>query len=436
MKILHASILGTLATAPLAAQTFADDFNNDTSGLYSIVQTADAAATFGFDYSTLGIPSAPNTPDSTTLGLKLEANVVSGAANAITLHTIVPATGTYVVKFDAWINANGPFPGGGGGSTEYLTCGVGGDGATVNLGTATGTGTGGWFMVDGEGGSSRDYRGYKNAGEQFAESGQFAAGLSSAGGGAHNNSDPYYAQFGGIDVGALQGGLFAQQTGSTNVGSGGFAWHEMEMRVVSNGGTGGATSVGWYIDGLRIATLDAGIGSSFVTDGAVTLGYSDIFASLSDNPALSFGLFDNLRFGTLAEATSFGAGCPGTGGTPTLTAANTPELGAVLQLDVANLDASVPLEVMVVGFSNTSGPLGPLPINLAIAGFGATCELLISNDLLFPFVAAGSSDSWPLPISDDPQILGYHLFFQLGSVDSTAPGGLAFSNGVDITIGL
>ena len=34
-------------------------------------------------------------------------------------------TGDYQVKFDMWINANGPFPGGGGGSTEFFTAGVG-----------------------------------------------------------------------------------------------------------------------------------------------------------------------------------------------------------------------------------------------------------------------------------------------------------------------
>ncbi|MEZ6037026.1 MAG: hypothetical protein R3F29_06065 [Planctomycetota bacterium] len=434
MKILHATALGLLST-PLAAQAFADDFNADTSGLYNIAQTADAAATFAFDYSALGIPSAPSTTDGSTLGLKLEANLASVAAHAITLHTLVTMTGTYVVKFDAWINANGPFPGGGAGSTEYLTCGVGGDGSTVNRGGATGVG--GWFAADGEGGSTRDYRGYKNAGEQFAESGQFAAGLSSVSGGAHNNSDPYYAAFGGVDVGALpQGSLFAQQNGTTAVGSFGFAWHQIEMRVVANGGTGGATSVGWYIDGLRVATLDAGIGSTFSTDGSVTLGYMDIFTSVSDNSALSFGLIDNLVIGTLAQANAFGAGCAGTAGTPDLTANNSPSLGTTFQMAAANLDASTPIEIMIAGFSDTNGPLGPLPIDLSAIGFGAGCSLLVGNDVLFPFFGTGGSGTFDLPLPQNALFLGYQLYFQVSSFDSTAAGSLVFSNGLATVLGL
>lgn len=433
-NILHAAVLGALVTTSLEAQTYTDDFNADTSALYSIAQSSDAFATFAFDYSALGIPSAPNTTDGSTLGLKMEANVTSGAAHGITLHSLVTFTGTYVVKFDAWVNANGPFPGGGAGSTEFLTMGVGGDGATNNLGS---TGAGGWFAVTGEGGSSRDYRGYKDAAEQFAESGQFNAGNSSAGGGAHNGSDPYYAQFGGIDVGALpQGSLFAQQTGISGVGSFGFAWHEVEMRVVSDGGTGGATSVSWWVDGLQIATLDAGIGSAFGTDGAVTIGYMDVFSSISDNAALSFGLVDNLRVGTLATASNFGAGCAGVAGVPALTAANTPELGGTLQLDVTNLDPAMPIAAMVVGFSNTTSTLGALPFNLAAAGFGAACDLYVSPDAIQGFAASAGSGSYNLSIPSSSIYLGINVYFQCGSIDATAVGGFTVSDAVEAQIGL
>lgn len=433
-KLLQTAAIGSLLSTSLVAQTFSDDFNANTAPLYTITQTPDAVATFAFDYSTLGIPVAPNTTDGTTLGLKMEANVTSGTANAITLHSIVPFSGTYVVKFDAWINANGPFPAGGGGSTEFLTMGVGGDSATTNI---SGVGSGGWFAATGEGGSSRDYRAYKNGGEQFAESGQWNAGNSSAGGGAHNASDPYYAQFGGVDVGALvQGALYVQQNGVSQTGSFGFAWHEIEMRVLPTAGTAGATTVSWYIDGLQIATLDAGIGSSFVTDGAVTLGYMDTFTSISDNPALSFGLIDNLRVGTLATATTFGAGCAGVAGVPDLTAANTPELGETFQLDATNLDPALPLGVMVVGFSNTTWSLGALPYNLQGAGFGAGCELLVSPDALQAFPAAAGSGSYGLPIPQGAQFLGIDLYFQVASLDTVAVGGITVGNAVASTIGL
>jgi hypothetical protein len=196
------------------------------------------------------------------------------------------------------MNVNGPFPGGGAGSTEFLTAGVGGDGLTVNRGGASGSG--GWTAVTSDGGSSREYRMYKSAGEQFAESGQFAAGSSSAPGGAHNASDPYYAGFGDVDVASLpvQGvnnGGPAQQDGRTQTGSFGMEWHEITLIVDADGGTGGAASMEWLIDGLSIGTLDAGIGSAFDTDGSVTIGYMGVFSSVSDNAFLSFGLVDNLR---------------------------------------------------------------------------------------------------------------------------------------------
>jgi hypothetical protein len=431
-NILHAAVIGTLFSTTLCAQ-YVDDFNADTSGLYVITQTADAQATFVFDYGSLGIPLAPNTTDGTTLGLKMEANIVSGSVNAVTLHTIVPFSGNYVVKFDAWVNANGPFPLGGGGSTEFLTMGVGGDGATTNLGITGGTGSGGWFAASGEGGSLRDYRGFKNGGEQFAESGQFNAGLLSApGGGAHNSSDPYYSQFGSVDGGALvQGAIYPQQNGVSGVGSFGFAWHEVEMRVVADGGTAGANSVSWWVDGLQISTLDAGIGSVFTTDGFVTLGYMDIFSSLSDNSALSFGLIDNLRIGTLATATSYGTGCTGVAGIPQVTAVNTPEIGNTLQIDAINLDPALPVSVMVLGLNSVAPPF-----NLQLIGFGAGCELLVTPDAFQSFPAAAGSGSYTFAIPQSNPLLGFQLFFQCGSLDTVAPGGLVVSNAIATTIGL
>ena len=299
MKIRIAPVLAAVTCAALtSAQAqilFSDDFNAAGSAAnYNAATLGQTAVTYAFDYSTLGIPVAPNTTDASTLGVKFEANISSAAAAGVTLHTIQQFTGSYSVRFDAWINANGPFPGGGTGSTEFLTSGVGGDGITVNrVGVA---GSGGYFAADGEGGSGIDYRLYKAITLQDPASLQYAAGSQST---ARNATDPYYAAFGGIDVatlpvqGANNGGP-AQQTGTTLTGSFGFAWHEVELLVNATGGTGGASAVTWFIDGVRIGTLDAGIGTTFPSDGSVTIGYADPFASVSDNASLSFGLIDNL----------------------------------------------------------------------------------------------------------------------------------------------
>ena len=303
-RLLVLLIAISIATTARGQELFSDDFNTDSSANYTTTATsADTDVQFGFDYSVLGIPVAPSTTDATTLGLRLAANLTEpGAPEAVTLSTVIQFSGNYSVSFDAWINASSRFPGGGAGSTEYITGGLGGDGVTANLGGASGSGA--WIAVSGDGGSTRDYRMYKNDSEQFAESGQFAAGSSSAGGGAHNNNDPYYASFGNVNVGGLPvQGEIPQQSGSTAAGSFGFAWHRVELVVDPTGGSGGTAAVTWLIDGLRIGTLDAGQGATFQTDGSASVGIMDIFSSVSDSAQLSFGLIDNLLVEVAQTAT-------------------------------------------------------------------------------------------------------------------------------------
>jgi hypothetical protein len=290
---------------------FEDDFDVDTSASWTILQSsADTAATFAWDYSALDIPPAPNS-DGTTFGLKLEANMaLPGTIESITvLPTGESYSGNYLLRFDMWMNVNGPLPGGGTGSTEFLTAGLGHDSVTNNFHTGTSgtsTGAGGWFAVSGEGGSTRDFRAYKNNFEQFAESGQFAASTSSAGGGAHNNTTAYYATtFPGNAPPVQQQIDFPQQTGTAAAGTPAFGWYQVEVRRTG-------TRVRWSINGLRIAELDQNIGTTvFALDGNIAIGYLDPFTSVSDNPALSFGVIDNVRVYLEAAQCETGACCDG-----------------------------------------------------------------------------------------------------------------------------
>ncbi len=429
-RLLHAAALTAACASVANAQIVSDDFDTDTSASYIVASTGDAFATFLFDYSSMGIPPAPNTTGGTTLGVKFEANITAGAANAVTLHTVQTYTGDRVIRFDAWVNANGPFPGGGTGSTEFITCGAGGDGSTPNIG---GSGTGAWFAATGEGGSSRDYRGYKDGSEQFAESGQFFAGSSSAGGGAHNASDPYYAQFGSIDVGALpvQGaaaaGGFPQQTGISQPGSFGFEWHEVEIVIDVDGGTGGAPLVTWSVDGLAIAALDAGIGAPFASDGSVTVGYMDIFSSISDNAALSFGLIDNLRIGTAGASSIYGTNPPHPAfGTANLVPVTDPSIGDVGAFDLSYAASGAEPGLLVIGTTP-----------LALPFLGATA--LVSPPLLdVNFVTSPPTTSFSFPIPNNTNLVGAQLFLQAVVVDVVNPmtaSGLVFSDGLDWTIG-
>ncbi len=310
--VLHCFAVGALlcSAQPVTAAVFTDDFNSTASaGSYTVVtSSADTSVIFGFDYSALNIPVAPNTTDGSTLGLRMAANISAPAdRQAVTLQTNENWTGNYRVRFDLWMNANGPFPGGGAGSTEFITAGVGGDRTTVNLDPLTGSG--GWTAASGEGGASQDFRMYKGSTSQGFASGQFRATDIPNEPPPQDGGNPYYNQFGGIDVGPIQGSLDAAQTGVTASGSIGFAWQEVELLVDPTGGTGGEALVTWSISGLEIGGLDAGLGA-FVSDGAVTIGYMDTFTSVSGNPTFSFGLVDNLRIENVPEPSSllFGLG--------------------------------------------------------------------------------------------------------------------------------
>ncbi len=260
---------------------FSDDFNTDTSANYDVIfSSADAEVNFAWDYSAMGIPAAPN--GTGTLGVMFKANMVSpGATESVTITPIGEQFGgDYKLTFDMWVNANGPFPGGGTGSTEFITAGIGYDGVTPNVGG--GTGSGAWFAACGEGGSSRDYRGYKFGNEQFVASGQYLVG-------SNNNLDAgIAAYFPGLAPPAWQVTNYAQQSGTLSNGSVGFAWREIE--IVRLGDT-----VTWTLDGLPICKLDATVGTPFPLTGSISLGYADLFTSVSDNIDLSFGIIDNVK---------------------------------------------------------------------------------------------------------------------------------------------
>ena len=87
--------------------------------------------TFVFDYGALGIPEAPNSTGGGQTGVRMRANnPPAGVAGGTSAVQIVPIglgrnlTGIdYRVTYDLWMNANGPLPGGGTGSTEAFMVG-------------------------------------------------------------------------------------------------------------------------------------------------------------------------------------------------------------------------------------------------------------------------------------------------------------------------
>ena len=297
--VIVSNAWGTAESAPVLVaamlpplQTlFADNFDVNTAANWVTNRSStDTRVTFNYNYAPDGIPAAPNATGGTTRGVKFEANLVTGVAAALNISPVGQSfTGDYRLRFDLWLNANGPFPGGGVGSTEHFTAGLGTTGNQLHWTGAGGGASGHWFVVDGEGGSGDttttsvpDYGAASGTTIFGATTGVYAAG---AGTDSRGNGNAYYtAQFPAVSAPALQQANHAQQTGAIAAGSVGFAWRDVILAKTGN-------TVEWFIDGLKIATIS----NATFTANNIFLGYWDSYASVSDNAALSFGLADNVR---------------------------------------------------------------------------------------------------------------------------------------------
>src|SRR5262245_44940820 len=135
-KIPHspsiASLSAALAIAMLSldakaqTQIFFENFDIDHSLDNTWVTNATAQGynpvNLFFDYGTVGIPSAPHSTNGTTRGLKLQANLDPAVQFFPAGSSMSPAgfsiTANFEMRWDWWLNFNGPLNAGGAGSTQ------------------------------------------------------------------------------------------------------------------------------------------------------------------------------------------------------------------------------------------------------------------------------------------------------------------------------
>ena len=285
------SVVASLTVYPPQAVVFSDDFDSNTSANWVTNESsADNSVVFNYNYANDGIASAPHSSGGTTKGVRFQANLTAAVVAAINISPVGQSfAGDYRLHFDMWINTDGPFPGGGSGSTEFLTAGIGTTGHNVQWTGSPTTADGYWFSVDAEGGvsgtstTSGDYLGYIGTAGQQPSAGIYYAGTDTT---AHDNANPYYLAGypGGQSAPALQQSTYGNQTGALALGTVGFTWHDV---IVSRKGS----VVDWAIDGIKVSTIS----NATFTANNVFIGFWDPFASLSANNAESFGLVDNVR---------------------------------------------------------------------------------------------------------------------------------------------
>jgi len=291
-NILVSSLAAALALPAISfgAVMFSENFDVDPTANWTLNGgPSDEAANFFFDYSTVGIPSAPGSVGGTTRGMKLQANQANGIFSGASASPNGQSfQGDYIVQFDWWGNFNGPFPVGGSGSTQMSTFGVGTSGTVVQW--PGGTQDSIWFGGTVDGNSASDWRAYSpTAPTRYVDTapGIYAAGAVA---GSTNGSNAYYAGFGSNAAPAAQLLLFPQQTGTTGVGSAGMEWHQVE--IAKMGG-----SVTWRVGGVLIATVP--VADDTAAGGTnIFFGHSDTNLTSSTDPndgALLFTLIDNIR---------------------------------------------------------------------------------------------------------------------------------------------
>lgn len=303
------SIAVLLGLASASYALYVQDFEVDSTANWTVnagpsVNVAD----FFFDYSTVGIPSAPS--GLGTRGLKLQANLNPNIAGGLTGPPIASSpngtyaaggvfggltvspnglnlTGDYVLRFDWWANYNGPVNGGGNGTTQVSQFGIGTAGnLTQWIGAASKESV--FFAATLDGGSASDFRAYSSAAPT-----SYAAGnpVYAAPGGAINNSNAYYhVPFPpGATAPASQLALFPLQTGATDGGVTSFRWHDVEIEKAGNLAT-------WKVNGTLIATVD--LNTVTLGGGNILFGHSDTNTAASideTHPQLLFTLIDNIR---------------------------------------------------------------------------------------------------------------------------------------------
>lgn len=284
------SRVASLTIHPPQTVVFTDNFDANTAANWTVnMSSTDTRVTFNYDYAADGIPSAPHATIGTTRGVKFEANLANGVTAALSISPIGQSfAGDYRLHFDMWINANGPFPLGGTGSSQFVTGGLGTAGNRVQWTGAGSTADGCWFAVDGEGqagdtSTTSDFNAYLATTLQGVATGVYAAGTDSN---ARGNANAYYTTAfpGGQTAPAWQQANYPQQTGALAAGAVGFAWRDV---IIARRGN----VIEWSVDGVKLATVT----NATLTASNVFVGYWDPFTSLSDNDALSFGVVDNVR---------------------------------------------------------------------------------------------------------------------------------------------
>ena len=380
------AVAGGILTAPgiASAQTqlYSENFDTDQTANWSVNLSGSGTSTadFFFDYSTVGIPSAPHSAGGTTRGLRLAVNTSDPGAFPCGL-SVSPNgqsfPGDYEMRFDMWLNFLGPAPGATAnhGTSKLSGAGIGTSGTIVQI-NAVAPIDSIFFACNGDGnGSTGDYRAWSPAGGLYAEGNAVYA----APGGTRNNTAAYYTTaFPGQPVPAAQNALFpATQTGTAQNGCQAWKWRDVSIKKLGS-------AVTWTIDGTLIATVDLGAAGTLGGDN-ILFCCADINNVIATDPnGLTFALFDNIRITNYASIVGVSAPVPDasesgpTPGTFTITRTTT---GSPLTVNFTLTGTAI----NGVDYTNALGAAIPTSITFAAGDSTANIDIIPVDDNLAEF---------------------------------------------------
>lgn len=234
-----------------------------------------------------------------------------------------------------------------------------------------------------------------------------------------------------IDPGTVDRIRLWPATSAGNLGCGNF-------RVAVFSGGAEVWGQNWYptqtmpITGPTVVTPPPGTNGDAVR--ITTLG------PVGGQERIEFAEVEVIRLGnTVADQQVYGAGCPGSLGTPTLSTRDRPVLGSSFLTRIGNVPSSPGIAMQVIGLSHTSWNGIPLPLPLQAVGMNG-CWSLASFDLGvvglagMPFLHDVIFQS---TLPNTPSAAGLRLFLQGLVFDAAAPNafGATVSNGMRLHLG-
>ena len=277
---------------------FSDDFDTDSSALWKVnlADPANGSVIFAWDYSTVGVPAAPG--GGGTKGMRMQCGNIIVSQDAVSASPLGKSfTGDYRLKFDMWINYNGPMPDGGPGSTQNFDAGVGTSGeGVVWLYSFPIPADGVWFSATGDGADylspthtpGGDYNAMIGDAIQNDDTGCYAAGTAAPDSGIRDASHSFYSLMGRPGGSGSATGALSEPNGSGEYRQRGHGVaHGRDHESGRRGDLGDGRNHPCHGDQYYLALEHQRVRR---LPGSVCQRRTP-----SDVPAMSFGLVDNLK---------------------------------------------------------------------------------------------------------------------------------------------